>query len=463
MGKLENEYTQIVRSLDGDSAGVRIAKAYMDNSPAIFHGIPTLISFIPKFYGQQALLDFAQIIETTNRILDKVVDYYYENSEYRKLFGFDSFLERLVLTNPGYECKVPFGRYDIFLDEESGAFKFCELNTDGSAAMLRDSEGACALAQTDSFSQMLLNHKLHPQDLFSQLPQDFMRIYAEFPARQENPHVGIVDFRESANVAELERFKETFIAAGISADVIFVDELVEKSGELFARKADGEHRVDAIYRRAVTLELMEALEEPSDSSNRIGTQALIDCFESDTLCLIGGFRTQIAHCKQIFFVLHHEMTAAILDADELDFVKEHIPYTAFLVMNEDVIINKDAWIIKPPDGFSGHGVYAGKDCSPEQWQELIEKYSNTGYILQEYCEQYSTPNFSVNETGVDFDALENWNILTGLYTYGGKFAGVYIRTGKTGVIVDSNGAACMPVFLCDVALNTPGLESIRAK
>ena len=39
-----------------------------------------------------------------------------------------------------YDCNIPIARIDIFYDEETGGFKFCEFNTDGTSAMNEDRE-----------------------------------------------------------------------------------------------------------------------------------------------------------------------------------------------------------------------------------------------------------------------------------------------------------------------------------
>jgi hypothetical protein len=440
MREAESEYIACVESLWGDVEGRARAHAYMADSPAVFHGLPTAINFIPKIYDRAQIAFFEDVVAQTNAIISKVIDRYAADASYRALFGFEPELERLVLIDPGYSCKVPFGRYDIFFDEGAGSFKFCELNTDGSAAMLRDWEGTRALSHAESHRVMAARLGLEPQDMFAPLVSALLDMYVgEVDPSNPTPRVGIVDFRESANVAELEHFVGAFAEAGICADLIFVDELPDRMR--------GARKPDVIYRRAVTLEVMEALVGRMGAENGRGAKTLISAYEAGDVCLMGGFRTQVAHCKQIFRVLHHEMTKAFLKEGESAFIDAHVPYTALLdgslLEERDVRNTREAWIIKPPDGYSGHGVYAGRDMDASEWARLIDMHRDTGYVIQEYCEQVSMLNM-----GTEPDArLEPWNILTGLFSYGDKLGGVYIRTGQTSVIVDTNGSRCAPVFV----------------
>ena len=41
----------------------------------------------------------------------------------------------MTLVPTGYAQLIPLARVDVFFDEETGDYQFCELNTDGSAGM----------------------------------------------------------------------------------------------------------------------------------------------------------------------------------------------------------------------------------------------------------------------------------------------------------------------------------------
>ena len=68
------------------------------------------------------------------------MDAYAKDEDYRRLFGFEPKLEELILREPTYDSPIPIARIDIFYNEETGDFKFCEFNTDGTSAMNEDRE-----------------------------------------------------------------------------------------------------------------------------------------------------------------------------------------------------------------------------------------------------------------------------------------------------------------------------------
>jgi hypothetical protein len=402
-------------------------------------------------------------------------------------------------------------RVDLFLDERSGDFRFCEFNTDGTSAMNEDREGANALSRSATFQNAAQLLRLEPQELFEGWVDEFCAIYqsSDFAAKNTvKPTIAIVDYLASATLYEFEEFRARFETRGYRCLICDLPSLVYREGALWGRDIDPtrcpagqSERIDAIYRRAVTGEILAELEarpaakgvagsaasdapqtavgatahetagqatvdavagganqtaahEVAGTAPSQGACALVQAVEDRCVCMIGGFVTHIAHCKQLFTVLHLPQTAAFLTADERAFIKRHVPYTTRLEQSSielaSVIANKDAWIIKPEDGYASQGVYAGVDYSPADWCALIDRCSHEPYIVQAYCPQYATLNTRLapldSSEGTP-PVLESWNILTGLYLYNGRFSGIFVRAGQKGIIVGFAGGITVPTFL----------------
>ena len=79
------EYIDIAESLDGDIPGRRAARAYMDSSTAIVHHRVVSTSFVPKLYDAASRRVMREVVETTHRILCKVMQHYLDDAEYRLL------------------------------------------------------------------------------------------------------------------------------------------------------------------------------------------------------------------------------------------------------------------------------------------------------------------------------------------------------------------------------------------
>ena len=161
--------------------------------------------------------------------------------------------------------------------------------------------------------------------------------------------------------------------------------------------------MDAIYRRAVTSDIMKHYEEVGD---------FIAAVKDNAVCLIGDFRTQIAHNKILYKILHLPQTQAFLTEEENAFVKAHVPMT----------------------------------CDANEWKEHFYKERNNAdstYLIQEFCVPYQTMNIDLAQGEHTFFPVYN---LTGLFTYGGKFRGVYSRISKSEIISTQYSEMALPTL-----------------
>lgn len=129
------EYLAIAASLDGDIAGRRAARTYMEGSTAIVHHVVVDSTFVPRLFDDATYRTMKTVAETAHRILCKVIERYLADPDYRRIFDFDERLEELILLPRGYDAVLPFARVDTFLDEDALTAKFCEFNGDGSSGM----------------------------------------------------------------------------------------------------------------------------------------------------------------------------------------------------------------------------------------------------------------------------------------------------------------------------------------
>lgn len=96
------------------------------------------------------------------RIFGKVIQSYREEEEIRSLFPFSKELEELILLPAPYTGVLPIARLDLFYNEDTGDFKFCEINTDGTAAMFRDLELRKALVHNPAHEAVSALYDLQP-------------------------------------------------------------------------------------------------------------------------------------------------------------------------------------------------------------------------------------------------------------------------------------------------------------
>lgn len=405
---------------------------YIHSSTAIYHDEYISFPYMPKMFTRETINFFNEISAITHKILTKVIKEYIKNEEYRKLFNFDKKLEELILKDTGYAGTLPIVRIDLFFNEDDSSFKFCEFNADGASAMNEDRELYNATKDTLAFKEFTKEYNLSNFELFYSWIDEMMKIYSTYKYKVENPTVAIVDFLESATINEFNIFKECFEKKGYKTFICDVRDLKIEDNKLRTRDGD---KIDLVYRRAVTGEMMEKYEQAF---------ALINAIKNDLACVIGGIRTQVIHNKIIFMILRSDATYSFLNDKEIKFIKEHIPYTVKLNTGEfdirEVVDNKDEYIIKPYDLYGSRGVYAGVDYTWEEFEKLVKENTDSGYLLQEYAKIYKSDNFIIEDGKFKMDKFDN---LTGLYIYNGKFKGILSRQGREGIICGAKGGTTL--------------------
>lgn len=421
---LNDQYKKLVKgkeSLHRESAAA--IRNYLLSSTAKYHNRVVKTLYLPKLFTEKEIQLFDRAIGTLYGIFDKVIAEYERNEAYRQLFGFPRELEELILRNPGYSCNIPIARIDIFYDEETGDFKFCEFNTDGTSAMNEDRELNTAFELSKAYREFQKSYPLHKFELFDTWVEEAIRLYREY-ARDVNtlPSVAIVDFMEHATTNEFLIFRDRFEEKGCRVCLCDIRKL----------RWDGKHClaedgtvIDLIYRRAVTSDILAHLGDVGD---------FLSAVKAGAVCLLGDFRTQIVHNKILFKLLHKPETLHLLSYEEQVFIRAHVPVTvsldeldkpAYAWIKNNTRSHKDGWIIKPEDSYGSQGVHAGVELkSQDEWNQLLQKMQGQHYILQQFNNPYRLDNIDLLSEDAKWIDTSN---LTGLFVYGGKFSGIYSR------------------------------------
>lgn len=413
------------------------ANLKLEQSEVGYHDLPVRTLYLPKIYTEEGYQYLKENVEHMWRILVRVTEEYLQNPEYRKLFGFSAELEELILNRPVYKNLIPVCRLDLFLNEETGEFAFCEFNTDGTSAMNENRVLNNIFDSTPIIRELREVYDLQSFELFDSLAEKFLEIYREGYAEPEFPTVAVVDFGEyGCSPEEFEMFRAAFERQGCRACV----------PEIRTLRYDGKHlmtedgiQIDVVYRRAVTSDIMAKQEE---------IQPFLQAARDKNVCLMGDFCTQIAHDKILFKVLHLPETAAFLEEPDREYIRRHIPYTAQLseelASDPSILENKDSWILKPEDSYGARSIFAGVLLSAEEWKKVLKEHVGSPFILQKFQEPYRTANIACEETESGFQAYSN---LTGLYLYGGRLAGIYSRSSRTPVISVEGNEHEMPTYV----------------
>jgi glutamate--cysteine ligase len=421
---LNDQYKKLVageESLHKESAAA--IRSYLLSSTAKYHNRVVRTLYLPKLFTEKEIRIFDRAVNTLYGIFDKVIAEFEQSAAYRQLFGFPEELEELILRRPKYHCNIPISRIDIFYHEETGDFRFCEFNTDGTSAMNEDRELNTAFESSKAYQAFQKSYKLQKFELFDTWVEEAIRLYREYAGDETAlPSVAIVDFMEHATTNEFLIFRDRFEKKGCRACLCDIRKLTWDGTCCLTE--DGT-RIDLIYRRAVTSDILAHYREVTDFINAV---------KAGGVCLLGDFRTQIVHNKILFKLLHKPETLQLLSYEEQVFIRAHVPATisldeldmpAYAWIKNNTCLNKDNWIIKPEDSYGSQGVHAGVELeSQDEWNRLLKEKQGQHYILQQFNDPYRLYNIDLLSEAPKWVDTGN---LTGLFVYGGKFSGIYSR------------------------------------
>lgn len=458
-GTYTTEYFDIIDSLQGDLPGRLGAARFMQQSSAIVHGEVVPSTFVPRLYGAETRALFIDATNMISSILGKAMDRFLSDERYRSLFGFDDRIVELALAPRGYASHIPIARFDLFLNEETGEWHFCEFNTDGTSGMNEDREIFRSIEGSPSYQVFSEHHHAAPNELFDSWIDTFLAVYRSSPKAVSHPTVAICDYLDHSTTQELEAYCSRFNERGVNCRMVDVRALRFDEESNMLLDADGTP-IDAVWRRFVCKDVLDRWDD---------SQALVSAILQGGTVLIGGFLNQIAHDKRIFKVLRDPLTQEFLSAEEREFVDQHIPFTEYLdsglVDIDDITAHKDSWVIKPTDDYGASDVFVGPMYSENEWRDIVGAHADAAsgrpFLAQRFVSPYATLTMPAEVlTGADDSTLSEhmlsqqaprapYNNLTGMYAFDGKFSGVFSRLGPHSIVCGPYGGVTAATLWVD--------------
>lgn len=405
-------------------------------SDATFDGMPVPTLYTPFYVTEEDLKDFNYIIQTMLSIIDKVTNKYIEDEDYRKLFNYPKFVEELILIDNKYNINVPIGRFDFFYRDVNN-FKFIELNTDGASCMNEDNTIGKIMLNTELTRELEDRYDISYFELFESWVKESIKIYKKFDSKNKKPNVAIMDFKESATMTDFNKFKKAYEKHGYNCKIVDPRDVKFKDGKMYYE----DYRIDLVYRRIVTFELIDKIDEIPD---------FIEAYKNQAFCSIGSIRSQIGHNKIFFKVLYDQETWEILSDNEIKFIKKHVPETGIFGGNINIYNhvrkNKDKFIMKPMDMNASQGVFVGRDLNEKNWEDKLKEVWDKDYIFQEFIEPYGRrfAKFEGNSL-----KKQEFGVVVGVFIYNGNIAGVYNRIGNNNIISNITDYYSIPGILVE--------------
>lgn len=183
-------------------------------------------------------------------------------------------------------------------------------------------------------------------------------------------------------------------------------------------------------------------------------QPLIQALQDGAANLIMSPLAPVFADKGVFAQLWEMHQENSLSGDQSAFLKAHVPFTQWLERADIEWLRSEqqCLVIKPTDGYGGHGVVVGSEVSAQAWDTLIHERMQQMECARHVVQVLALPRHQAVSIG-RWDGTSVWadsHVIWGAFVQGGEYLGAYVRskpcTGSL-VINQGNGAAVGPVTI----------------
>ncbi|MEN3333989.1 MAG: hypothetical protein V7641_3354 [Blastocatellia bacterium] len=352
---------------------------------------------------------------------------------------------QLVAVDPGYADVSVTARLDSFLTPSS--YQFVELNAECPAGIAYADVAAEIFLELPLMQKFRKTHRVAPMYCRKQMLDALLTIYGQVRAAGEHPQIGIVDYKGLPTQREFEMFKEYFEQQGYQATIADPRDVEMRDGKLY----HNDFRIDLVYRRVLTTELLEKKDECRD---------FIEAYLQQAAVFVNSFRTKYVHKKMLFGVLTDERHQHYFTDAARTAIALHIPWTRRVEeartthAGQEIDLlrfireQRNNLVLKPNDDYGGHGIYIGWEASESEWDAAIEKALAGDYLAQErvttsrdlfpYIDQ-NDGSVVMIEQQLDVDPL----------LFFGKVHGGFTRLSSSSLANVTSGAGMVPTMIAD--------------
>jgi hypothetical protein len=298
----------------------------------------------------------------------------------------DQMEEELISLPTGYSTNIPTARLDSFFTRHlDGGYtlNFIEFNGESPAGMAYNDVMAELFLELPLMQRFQERYKVQSLEVRPHAIEALLRIYYQWRGnRNKLPDIAIVDFRGVPTTTEFKLFADYFAQHGIKSVICDPDEMEFRNGQMYAAGQP----VDFVYKRVLASELVQkyGLNHP-----------IIDAVRAGAVCMANPFNCKLLHKKASFAFVSDERNAYLFNAEELDAVRQHIPWTrmveerktigpdgATLDLVPWISANKEQLVLKPNDEYGGKGVLIGWETEQAVWDSALQTALHEPSIVQ---------------------------------------------------------------------------------
>ena len=402
----------------------------------VFGDRPLCVALRPNLISRWQYDAIGRASEILYGALDRLERAVLRDEDLRRELDLDPREAALALADPGFRASSPAARLDGFVGPD-GTIRFVEYNAESPAGMAYNDELTAVFA---TLPVMRAYRKTHRLRSFPVRARQLAVLRRARRPRGELRTIAIVDWPGLPTLTEFEMFARYFEAQGARAIICAPQDLTYARRVLRA----GGQRIDVVYRRVLTSELL-ARPEAAD--------ALVRAYLDGAVTVVNSFRAKLLHKKMSLALLSDDRYAALYTPTQAKAIAAHIPWTrrmreghtTYRGKTADLIdlvtAQRDRFVLKPNDEYGGKGVILGWTVDQHEWEQTVLAGLTASYVVQERVPvpRYPFPvllNGQVHylDLMIDHDPYLFWGKVSGCLTRLSSSALLNVTAGAGSVV-----------------------------
>ncbi len=351
----------------------------------------------------------------------------------------------LASIDPGYQVPDVASQMDSHLN--NGTLHLVQYNADSPTGVAWAEQLADLFYEIPPVREFRKKHTLTKVGGKKHLLNALLKAYKQFGGRQK-PHIGILELRSPLNPgapSEYELFRDFFRREGYEVEIVSPDQLEYRSGVL----RRGSFDIQLIYRRVSVQEFLMRFDL---------SHPLVRAYRDHAVCVVNGFRSELAHKKATLGLLTDDSLVAKFPAAERKAIREHVPWTRLVAATKTtygeqtvdlpdfILHNRERFVLKPNDEYTGKGIFFGHEMDPSGWERALREAMRTPYVVQERVD-FARAVFPLSTWGqLEFREMR---VDVHPHAYLGKVMGCSSWLTASGTGGFSTAAGLAPTFILD--------------
>jgi diaminobutyrate-2-oxoglutarate transaminase len=395
-----------------------------------FEDRPYPVSLAPVVLDAPFATHLARRAEALHGILERALDLYRHEPRIRS----DLFREYephagLALAVPSSRPSIRIARFDCILTGRGG-FKLLEANTACPGGVIQSPLATRLWLGTEAAQACLRGLAVREQPMLADRLLFVRELVAAARAMGvEASRAAVVNLR-GVYTNEVEWIVRGLADLGLEGELRDAREFRCATGWPVA----GGRRYDLVYNKFDPLALIGDAEARSYRA----------AFRAGRACFVNPGPAQlVSEDKAILALLTDERYAALLEPDERELIRRHVPWTrlvssvrtrcpsgARVDLLEFVAQNKDRLVLKPANLTRGEGVVVGPLTSRRRWLATLRAATRARYVVQEWVPH---------------------SCVVGLFLFSGRLVGFHGRASTEPVVNVGRTGWIVPVVVVETA------------